>query len=68
MNVDYLRPSGEQRADKVERPASIALESLLLDPFANTRDSRFYFASSLHQSAVDQLKDMLDTEIRAGVV
>jgi len=60
MNVDYLKLSGEQQAEGVEQSASIPLESLTLDPFANTRDSRFYFGSILHQSAVDQLKDMLD--------
>jgi type II secretory pathway predicted ATPase ExeA len=60
MNVDYLRLPDEQQAGRVEQSASIPLESLTLDPFANTRDSRFYFASVLHQSAVDQLKDMLD--------
>jgi general secretion pathway protein A len=60
MNVDYLRLSDEQRAEHVEQSASIPLESLALDPFANTRDSRFYFGSILHQSAVNQFKDMLD--------
>ena len=60
MNVDYLKLSGEQQAESVEQSASIPLDSLTLDPFANTRDSRFYFGSILHQSAVDQLKDMLD--------
>jgi len=41
MNVDYLKLSGEQQAESVEQSASIPLESLTLDPFANTRDSRF---------------------------
>ena len=60
MSVNYLRLSGEQQTENVEQSASIPLESLTLDPFANTRDSRFYFGSVLHQSAVDQLRDMLD--------
>ena len=60
MNVDYLRLSGEQRTEELEQPTPISLESLLLDPFANTRDSRFYYSATSHQSAVTQLTDMLD--------
>ena len=60
MNVDYLRVSDKQQTEDVEQFTSIPLESLNLDPFANTRDSRFYYGSVLHQSAVNQLKDMLD--------
>jgi len=60
MNVDYLTLSGAQQAENLEQPAPIPLESLVLDPFANTRDSRFYYSSTSHQSAVTQLQDMLD--------
>jgi general secretion pathway protein A len=60
MNVDYLRPAVEQQAEKMQQAASIPLESLTLDPFANTRDSRFYFSSASHQAALTQLKAMLD--------
>ena len=60
MNVDYLTLSGVQQTENLEQPAPIPLESLVLDPFANTRDSRFYYSSTSHQSAVTQLQDMLD--------
>jgi MSHA biogenesis protein MshM len=49
-----------QQAESVEQSISIPLASLVLDPFANTRDSRFYFNSASHEAAFDQLKEMLE--------
>jgi len=60
MNVDYLRVTDERPTEGVEQSVSIPLESLALDPFANTRDSRFYFSSDSHRAAITQLQDMLD--------
>jgi len=60
MNVENIRPSDKQTSTDVEQPTTISLESLALDPFANTRDSRFYYASFSHQAAISQLKVMLD--------
>ena len=60
MNVDYSTLSGAQQTKNLEQPAPIPFESLGLDPFANTRDSRFYYSSTSHQSAITQLQDMLD--------
>ena len=60
MNVEKIRPSQQQCSTEVEQPAMIPLESLTLDPFANTRDSRFYYASKSHREAISQLLDMLE--------
>jgi len=60
MNVDYLTQPDEQKAANLEQNASISLDSLTLDPFANTRDSRFYFSSSSHHAALAQLTGMLN--------
>jgi len=60
MNVDYLSLSGTQQRENLEQATPIPLESLIIDPFANTRDSRFYYSSISHQAAVTQLQDMLD--------
>ena len=60
MNVEYLSLSGARQTEKMEQSTSIPLESFTVDPFANTRDSRFYYSSASHQSAVTQLIDMLD--------
>ena len=60
MNVDYLSLSGTQQTEKMEQSTSIPLESLILDPFANTRDSRFYYNSISHQMAITQFTDMLN--------
>ena len=60
MNVDYLKPTTETQAEKILQAGSIPLQSLMLDPFENTRDSRFFFNSSSHQAALTQLKAMLD--------
>lgn len=58
MKVDYLTAADSQ--GKPEKPASMPLESLGVDAFANTRDSRFYFDAGSHQHALGQLKAMLD--------
>jgi len=60
MNVDYLRLSDEQRVESMGQSVSVPLESLTLDPFANTRDSRFYYSSTSHQSAFTHLNEMLE--------
>ena len=60
MSVDYLSLSGTEQTEKMEQSTSIPLESLILDPFANTRDSRFYYDSISHQTAITQFTDMLN--------
>ena len=60
MNVEKIRPSEKQCSTEAEQPAMIPLESLTLDPFANTRDSRFYYASKSHREAISQLLGMLE--------
>lgn len=60
MNVDYIRLSTEEQAEVMEQSVSIPLESLTLDPFANTRDSRFFYRSTSHEAALGHLMDMLE--------
>jgi len=52
MSVNYLSQN------TVDAP--ITLASLTLDPFANTRDSRFYFDAAGHQAALLKFQAMLE--------
>ncbi len=58
MSVDYLEKTNDNFSASTKLP-DIPLDSLTLDPFANTRDSRFYYGSVSHHQALTQLQDML---------
>lgn len=60
MNVEYFTHAGGGHTKIVGPSDSISLDTLTHDPFANTRDSRFYFGTSSHDAALAQLKAMLD--------
>ncbi len=60
MNIEYLKESHDTQSGGGSRLAAISLNSLTTDPFANTRDSRFYFGSTTHESALSQLRALLD--------
>jgi len=60
MNVEYLGKSPDGHSEDTSRSATIPLESPTTDPFANTRDSRFYFGSATHETALLQLRALLD--------
>ncbi len=59
MGVDYLKQAGDDLSESAVQSAPISLESLTLDPFANTRDSRFYYGSGSHHAALTRLQAML---------
>jgi len=60
MNVGHLTPTPKGKTPETHGVAAIPLESLVLDPFANTRDCRFYFASETHALALIHLTAMLE--------
>lgn len=60
MSVEYLKKSLDSHSEGTPRLATIPLETLTTDPFANTRDSRFYFGSVAHETALSQLRALLD--------
>lgn len=60
MSIEHLKKSLDGHSEDAPKLATIPLESLTTDPFANTRDSRFYFGSVAHETALSQLRALLD--------
>jgi len=60
MNIAHLTNAEGDDSEMAGQSVSISLDTLTHDPFANTRDGRFYFDSSSHNAALAQLKATLD--------
>ena len=60
MAVEYLKKSPASQLEETTQLEVMPLGSLAQDPFASTRDSRFYFGSPTHELALSQLWALLD--------
>jgi type II secretory pathway predicted ATPase ExeA len=59
MGVEYLKQTGDGSTQDRVQTVPISPGSLTLDPFANTRDSRFYYGSASHEAALARLRAAL---------